>query len=72
LKRGPFALFLSHEFRAKGRAMTFEGNPLWLIGIAAAVIYGVWVLIRACLHVENQDAINGRRDLDDDGHLPFH
>ncbi len=52
--------------------MTFEGNPLWLIGILGVVIFGFWYLIRACLYIEDQDARNGRKDLDDDGHLPFH
>lgn len=52
--------------------MTFEGNPLWLIGIAIFVVGGLWFLIRACFHIEDQDARTGRRDLDDDTHLPFH
>jgi hypothetical protein len=52
--------------------MSFEGNPLWLVGIAAALIYAVWFLIQGAMHLDDQDARNGRRDLDDDGHLPFH
>lgn len=52
--------------------MTFEGNPLWLIGIAALVFGGGWYLIQACFQLEDQDARTGRRDLDDDGHPPFH
>jgi hypothetical protein len=51
--------------------MTFEGM-LWLIGISTFVIFCVWLIIRVCFHLEEQDARNGRRDLDDDTHLPFH
>lgn len=52
--------------------MSFEGNPLWLIGIAAIVLGGIWYLIQACFHLEDKDARSGRRDLDEDMHLPFH
>jgi hypothetical protein len=52
--------------------MTFEGNPLWLIGIVLVVVYSLYWLVKVCFHLEDQDARNGRRDLDDDGHMPFH
>lgn len=52
--------------------MTFEGNPLWLIGILAFVGFALWYLVKSCFHLEDQDARNGRRDLDEDTHLPFH
>lgn len=52
--------------------MTFEGNPLWLVGIAAFVIGIIWFTIKACFQVERQDEMNGRKDLDEDSHLPFH
>jgi hypothetical protein len=52
--------------------MWFEGNPLWLIGIALLLGYGFWWFIKVCYHLEEQDHRTGRRDLDDDGHMPFH
>lgn len=52
--------------------MSFEGNPLWLIGIFLAVCVSLWYLVKICFHLEDQDAKTGRRDLDEDTHLPFH
>jgi hypothetical protein len=49
--------------------MSFEGEPLWIIGIIAFAILCVWLLIKVAFQLERQDERRGRRDLDEGGNV---
>ncbi len=44
----------------------FDGNPLWLIGIAVVVIAILWFLIAGALQIDKR---SGKRSDDDDMHF---
>ena len=44
------------------RNVSFDGNPLWIVGIVAAVVLVFWVTCIGALRSDRRDRTLGRRD----------